>query len=79
MNFVETALIFAGIPAAIIAVLGVGSFGTSLLHHGARYRPGRPWTYAPVWYVPHPQALTQHRPALPAGETSAVGGASGEW
>lgn len=79
MSFVETFLIFAVIPAAIIAVLGIGSFGTSLLHRGGRYRPGRPWEYRPVWYVPHPHALTEGRPALTAGETKAVGGASGEW
>jgi hypothetical protein len=53
-------------------------YGKSLLRQPSRYRPGRPWTYEPAWYVPHPDAIV-HQSGLPSGSTTAVGGASGEW
>jgi hypothetical protein len=72
----ETIGVFVGIPAGITAVLALGVYGKSLMHQPNRYRPGRPWTYPPTWFVPHPDAVVQ-----PEGRTSttAVGGASGEW
>ncbi len=84
MTIVETVLIFAGVPAAIVAVLAAGVFGRSAMHQPNRYRPGRPWTFAPAWYVPHPDALPEGgapRTAIEGARsaTKAVGGASGEW
>ncbi|MDQ6851308.1 MAG: hypothetical protein M3070_15480 [Actinomycetota bacterium] len=84
MSIVETVLIFAGIPAGITAVLAAGVFGRSAMHQPNRYRPGRPWTYPPAWYVPHPDAVPDSDSARAAIEgstkaTAAVGGASGEW
>jgi hypothetical protein len=77
---VETVLVFVGIPAAIIAAVAFAVYGKSMLHQPNRYRPGRPWNFAPEWFVPHPDALTHgDRPAVTAGSTTAVGGASGEW
>ena len=84
MSIVETVLIFGGIPLAIILVLAVGVYGRTLLHQPNRYRPGRPWTFAPAWYVPHPDAVRTGDSVRTAIEGSsptatAVGGASGEW
>jgi hypothetical protein len=81
VSIVETVLVFVGIPALIVAVLAFGVYGKSLLRQPNRYRPGRPWNYAPAWYVPHPDALVHRpsRPQLTAGATTAIGGASGEW
>jgi len=73
-----TFLVFAGIPAGIIALVILGVYGKTLLRQPSRYRPGRPWTYEPAWYVPHPDAIV-HQSGLPSGSTTAVGGASGEW
>lgn len=74
---------FVGIPAAIVAVVALGVYGKTLLHQPSRYRPGRPWTYEPSWYVPHPDAVVAGpgRPQLEGSTTAttAVGGASGEW
>ena len=80
MTIVETVLVFVGIPAAIIAAVAFAVYGKSMLHQPNRYRPGRPWNFAPEWFVPHPDALTHSdHPAVTAGSTTAVGGASGEW
>ncbi|TAM91298.1 MAG: hypothetical protein EPN43_04575 [Jatrophihabitans sp.] len=79
MSPIETALVFAGIPLVVIILVVLGVYGKALLHQPNRYRPGRPWNFAPAWYVPHPEALaTVQRPQL-SGSTTAVGGASGEW
>jgi hypothetical protein len=90
MSIVETALVFVGIPALIVAVLALLVYGRSQFKGPNRYRPGKPWNYALLWYLPHPtadaSAPTGH-PVLESGEAarqravkqSAVGGASGEW
>ena len=54
MSIVQTALIFVGIPAAVVLVVA------ALVYGGAndrtpRYRPGGPWQFNPVWYLPHPE------------------------
>ena len=94
MSIAQTALVFAGIPILVIGVFAVLVFGPGELHQPNRYRPGKPWTYPPVWYIPRPvtdaaPATGHHaveapvRPAIEAGgpapTPNAVGGASGEW
>jgi hypothetical protein len=85
MSIVETALVFVGIPGAIVGVIAFGVYGKAVLHQPNRYRPGRPWPYAAAWFVPHPDAVVRaetSRPQVEGGSssvTTAVGGASGEW
>lgn len=62
MTPLETALVFVGIPLAITGL-------TALLVYGAsggrapRYRPGRPFEAAPVWYVSaSSEAVPEHAP-----------------
>jgi hypothetical protein len=76
VTVVQTVLVFVGIPAAIIAFLFLAVFGKSLVRQPNRYRPGKPWTFPASWYVPHPEAVVGKREG---GQTTAVGGASGEW
>jgi hypothetical protein len=46
----ETLLVFVGIPAAVIALIyGLVYAGSAA--HSKRYRPGRPFNQAAVWYV----------------------------
>ena len=78
VNAWQTFLVFACIPAGIIALVVLGVYGKSLARQPNRYRPGRPWVYQPAWYVPHPDAIV-HGEGRPSGSTTAVGGASGEW
>ena len=93
MNIVETALVFVGLPLGAALVLAAAVYGPTMMRPN-RYRPGRPWTYEPVWYVGSPHRIPS-RPTLPAGSTraraltasimadveqnTAVGGANGEW
>ena len=78
MTVVETLLVFVGIPLGIIALIVLGVYGKSLVRQPNRYRPGRPWNFEPAWYVPHPDAIL-HSSGEPSGQTTAGGGASGEW
>ena len=94
MSIAQTALVFAGIPILVVGTFVLLVFGPGELRQPNRYRPGKPWTYPPVWYVPRPEtndsAAAEHRavagPSHPAIESrataptpNAVGGASGEW
>jgi len=93
VSVAQTALVFAGIPLAVVAVLALLIFGPSQLRQPNRYRPGKPWTYPPVWYIPRPlpkSGTAPHRavgaasrPAIESGDQAPtpnpVGGASGEW
>ena len=93
MNMAETALVFVGSPLALALILAAAVYGRTAVQPN-RYRPGRPWTYEPVWYVGSPTHVPT-RPELPAGSTRGrelsastlaaaeqdvpTGGASGEW
>jgi hypothetical protein len=50
MTPIETALLFVGAPAAIALVLAGLVYGASA-RKSPRYRPGRPFTFAPVWFL----------------------------
>jgi hypothetical protein len=89
MSIVETVLVFAGIPIGAFAVVAAVTLGPGAAR-SPRYRPGGPWDYRPVWYLPHPAhpgpasnlagaaqaALGARAVSEPAEPT---GGASGEW
>jgi hypothetical protein len=94
MTIWQTLLVFVGIPLAVLAVFAALVLGPSAAR-APRYRPGSPWPFQPVWYLPHP-AHTEpasssqtaldpdaaSRPALHgrlAEPVTARGGASGEW
>ena len=86
MTIVETVLVFIAIPLAVVALVVIAVYGRSMVHQPNRYRPGKAWTYAPAWYLPHPQAIDDVVPDRVAIEQSAdeptaaaVGGANGEW
>jgi hypothetical protein len=94
MSIVETVLVFVGIPLTGFAMLALMVLGPSAAR-APRYRPGSPWSYRPVWYLPHPAhsgpvSSLQSAGALEASKKLAVhgqvaqpveasGGASGEW
>jgi hypothetical protein len=80
----QTLLVFLGIPLAVAVLIVAAVYGRSMTHQPNRYRPGRPWTYPPAWYLPHPDAIEDvvpERVALDGAGSGAtpVGGASGEW
>ena len=66
MSITETVLIFAGIPAAVILVVYAAVYSTTARRGDKRYRPGRPFRFAPVWFV------SQSGVSAPAGSAAAL-------
>lgn len=54
MSIVQTTLVFVGIPAVATLLVTVMVYARSA-ERTPRYRPGGPWPYEPVWYLPHPE------------------------
>ena len=76
MSEVETALVFAGIPLLVVLAVYSAVYGTAARRASKRYRPGRPFTFAPVWFLAGtgdtgrstaPALGTGEHAALPAG------------
>jgi hypothetical protein len=77
LSVMSTLLIFVAIPLAVIVVVA------ALVHSGSernrsnrRYRPGRPYDFAPIWFLAAPEQVTAtggaaaqpaERPAIEAG------------
>jgi hypothetical protein len=94
MSIPVTVLIYAGIPLGIILLGFAAVFLPGEMKSPGRYRPGRPWTHDPSWFLPHvisdaPPVVNELHDgvhplaavlgAAPARAVKAVGGASGEW
>ncbi|GAA2390849.1 hypothetical protein [Dactylosporangium salmoneum] len=58
MSIIETTLIFAGIPAAVILIIA-GAVYAGGSRRSKRYRPGRPFEFTPVWFLSAPEQLTK--------------------
>jgi hypothetical protein len=74
LTIIETVLIYAGIPALVIAVI-VGLVYAGDMRRGGdkRYRPGRPFEFRPVWFLAAPEHATgagssDHKAALSSGD-----------
>jgi len=78
LSITETVLIFVGIPALVVATVYALVYATTARRVSKRYRPGRPFTFAPVWFLAAPSgaggvdgsgpAITGgHHGELPAG------------
>lgn len=71
LTIIETVLIYAGIPALIIAVI-VGLVYVGDMRRGGdkRYRPGRPFEFRPVWFL----AAPEHATGAGSSDHKALGG-----
>lgn len=86
MTVVETILVFAGIPLAIVLLLALLIYVPGGRKR-TRYKSGQPWEHAPIWYEPHPDGPAGHGPhaALTSGSVThtptggPLGGARGTW
>jgi hypothetical protein len=58
LSIIETTLIFAGIPAAVILLIA-GAVYAGGSRRSKRYRPGRPFDFTPVWFLSAPEQLTK--------------------
>jgi hypothetical protein len=71
MTPIQTALIFVGAPAAIMLFLAALVYGASS-RRSPRYRPGRAFTFAPVWFVAAERAAALDGRARSRDEHAAV-------
>ncbi len=59
MSVLSTVLIYAIIPAACVAVIAALSFvGSHTDRPSRRYRPGRPYDFAPIWFLAAPEQVS---------------------
>jgi hypothetical protein len=79
VTVVETILVYAVAPLAVVAVLALLTLVPGRPKK-ARYKPGQPWQHEPIWYEPHPVGGGGHGPteahgpaAVPGDGTTALG------
>jgi hypothetical protein len=71
LSITETVLVFVGIPAAVVAAVYALVYATTARRVSKRYRPGRPFTFAPVWFLAAESAARAdgtHAVAIGAGD-----------
>ena len=56
MSIIETLVVFVGIPLAVCAVVYGLVYAGSGRSNDRRYRPGRPFEFAPVWFLSAPES-----------------------
>ena len=83
VNVVQTILIYAVIPLAIYGLVALLTLRDKATR-APRYRPGQPWSYAPVWWTANPAGTGAHAATVPqvsgkGGRRTAKGGARGSW
>ncbi len=76
-------LIFAGIPLAVIAIIFALVYAAGA-RDAKRYRPGRNYAYAPVWFLAKPgtdgpQPGREIEAAAGVQHPGLTGGASDRW
>ncbi|WP_443673923.1 aa3-type cytochrome oxidase subunit CtaJ [Micromonospora phaseoli] len=60
LSVTDTLLVFVGIPAAVVLVIAGLVYAGSRGGGGGgakRYRPGRPFSFTPVWFLGRPEEL----------------------
>lgn len=55
MSVTQTVLTFVAIPAAIVLVVAALAYAAGTKRTSKRYRPGRPFEFAPVWFLSAPE------------------------
>lgn len=75
LSWVQTVLIFVGIPVAVALVITFLVYLPSMVR-GPRYRPGRPWTAGSVWFGGPTDAAPGE---VPPSDITEGGGASARW
>lgn len=80
MTSLEVILIMAGVPLAIMVLLGLLTL-RPYFARTRRYRPGEEWNYPPVLWTANPETLRDGvmRHCGQDGSSGARGGARGNW
>jgi len=77
LSITQTVLVYAGIPALVVLTVYGMVYGSTARRVSKRYRPGRPFNFAPVWFLAGTGETGSGRstaPALGAGERAALPG-----
>jgi len=84
LSVTDTLLIFVAVPLAVVVVIAaLGYVGNRGGSGDKRYRPGRHFDFAPVWFVNHPEQLVEsgraeitegeRKPAVTTGNLEVAG------
>ena len=73
MSIIETLGVFAGIPLAVVVVVMGLVYAGGGRSNDRRYRPGRPYDFAPVWFLSAPDSQNDHM-AVDGGRPAVTGG-----
>lgn len=92
LSILSTVLIFVLVPLGVCVIIAGFALAGGAGRRARRYRPGRPYDFAPIWFLASPERVTSggsraHTPAIESGvvETGArapmgtTGGASDRW
>ncbi|GLZ75842.1 hypothetical protein Afil01_06490 [Actinorhabdospora filicis] len=58
MTVLEAVLTFVGIPLVVVLIIVGLVYGPSGGPKSRRYRPGRPFTFTPVWFLARPEEMS---------------------
>ncbi|GIL30303.1 hypothetical protein NUM_55570 [Actinocatenispora comari] len=76
----EVVLVFVGIPVGVFLLLAAAVYGAGS-RRSRRYRPGRPFEFAPVWFLAAPERILTAddgpEPAEPGTAMLPAGAAAG--
>jgi hypothetical protein len=87
VSVLNTVLVFVLIPAACVAVIvGLSRAGSTPERRTRRYRPGRPYDFAPIWFLASPERVgpalggrtSEQRAQPPAIESGIIEDSSGQ-
>ena len=71
----STVLIFVVIPVvAILVIAALARSGSDRNRPNRRYRPGRPYDFAPIWFLAAPERVTQVGGPEPAAQPAIESG-----
>jgi hypothetical protein len=66
LSITAVVLVFVGIPALVVLAVYGAVYGGSGRRVSKRYRPGRPFAFAPVWFLAGTDDTGNGRTAAPA-------------
>jgi hypothetical protein len=81
LSIIETLVVFAGIPLAVVVVIAGLVYAGGGRTNDRRYRPGRPFDFTPVWFLSAPDSVAAsdgHQELTAAPDHRADGGSGAE-
>jgi hypothetical protein len=74
-----TLAVFVGIPLGVLALVSLFVMRPPRSTGALRYRPGRPWGFAPVWFGTKPDSHMSAQEQAASDVVPGAGGAHGSW